>query len=130
MVFSQAVFEHFDDIHSTISQLSKICKSGAVLVAEVDLKTHSRWIRDKDPNNIYRYPKWLYNLFWFRGIPNRLRPFHYKEALERFGWKDITITPLATLDDCDNSYSGLDRMFSDSKNQRSYLSIMICAKKG
>ena len=56
MVFSQAAFEHFDDIESTILQLNKVCKSGATFVAEINLKTHSRWIRDKDPDNIYRYP--------------------------------------------------------------------------
>ncbi|MBN1308394.1 MAG: methyltransferase domain-containing protein [Chitinispirillaceae bacterium] len=85
LVFSQAAFEHFDNIESTISQISSVCKTGAILVVEIDLKTHSRWIRDKDPNNIYRYQDWLYNIFRFRGIPNRIRPFEYKEALEHFG---------------------------------------------
>ena len=94
MVFSQAAFEHFDDIESTILQLNKVCKSGATFVAEINLKTHSRWIRDKDPNNIYRYPEWLYNMFRFRGIPNRVRPFQYREVLESYGWTDITITQL------------------------------------
>lgn len=53
IVFSQAAFEHFDNIDTTIAQLSMVCKPGAIIVAQIDLKTHSRWIRDIDPNNIY-----------------------------------------------------------------------------
>jgi SAM-dependent methyltransferase len=97
LVFSQAAFEHFDDIESTISYLNAVCKPGAILVVEIDLKTHSRWIRDKDPNNIYRYSNWVYNTFWFRGIPNRVRPFQYKETFERFGWRDLKLRHLENL---------------------------------
>jgi len=128
IVFSQAAFEHFDDVEETISKLSKVCKKGAILVAEVDLKTHSRWIRDKDPNNIYRYPRWLYNLFRFRGIPNRVRPFQYKNILEKHGWKNVQIFPLETIDK-EIAYCGLHRDFLDEINQMEYLSIMLCAKK-
>ena len=129
LVFSQAAFEHFDDFNATVSQLSEVCKPGAILVTEIDLKTHSRWIRDKDPNNIYRYPAYLYNTFWFRGIPNRLRPYQYKEILERFGWTDISIAPATKFDDSTDSYSGMNRAFADGKNQMDYLTIILCAKK-
>lgn len=129
IVFSQAAFEHFDDIEKTISLLSKVCKPGAVLIAEIDLKTHSRWIRNKDPNNIYRYPNWLYNLFRFRGIPNRVRPFQYKKAFEASGWTDIKIIPLKQLNDHNSCYSGMSKSFSDPKNQMEYLSIMVYATK-
>ena len=129
LVFSQAAFEHFDDIETTIAQLSAVCKPGAMLVAEIDLKTHSRWIRDKDPNNIYRYPNYLYKAFCFRGIPNRVRPFQYKEAFERFGWTNILITPLRKLDHDDSCYLGMNATFSDKKNQMEYLSIMLCATR-
>ncbi len=129
IVFSQAAFEHFDDVEETISHLSKVCKPGAVLTVQVDLKAHSRWIRDKDPNNIYRFPQWLYQLFYFRGIPNRVRPYQYKEAFERFGWQDVSVTPLKTLKNPKNAYSGMNHSFTDEKNQMEYLSIMICAKK-
>ncbi|MCW5207340.1 methyltransferase domain-containing protein [Desulfobulbus sp. US2] len=129
LVFSQAAFEHFDDIESTVSLLSRVCKPGAVLIAEIDLQTHSRWIRDKDPNNIYRYPEWVYSLFRFRGVPNRLRPFQYKEAFEKKGWTDIQIVPLRELPDVDNSYSGMDKFFFDRMNRMEYLSIMLCARK-
>ncbi|HBG04816.1 MAG: hypothetical protein A2075_11545 [Geobacteraceae bacterium GWC2_58_44] len=129
LVFSQAAFEHFDDVAATISQLSAVCKPGATLVAEIDLKTHSRWIRDRDPNNIYRYPSCLYNAFWFRGIPNRVRPFQYREALERFGWTDVSIIPRKKLSANRGDCSGMNQAFAEKKNQMDYLSIMICAKK-
>ncbi|MDD1607460.1 MAG: class I SAM-dependent methyltransferase [Methylococcaceae bacterium] len=130
LVFSQAAFECFDDIETTVSQLNVVCKSGAILLAEIDLQSHSRGIRDWDPNYIHRYPRWVYNLFWFRGIPNRLRPYQYKEAFERAGWTDISIVPLKKLDDLDKSYAGVYKDFADHKNQMDYLSIMFCARKG
>lgn len=129
LVFSQAAFEHFDDIEETISQLSVVCKPGAILIIEIDLQTHSRWIRDEDPNNIYRYPDGFYNVFWFRGIPNRVRPFQYKKAFEYHGWTDIEITPLSKLDDHDKSHSGMNKTFVHRENQMDYLSIILCAKK-
>jgi len=129
LVFSQAVFEHFDNIDATIEQMSVVCKPGAILVTEIDLHTHSRYIRDKDPNNIYRYHRAVYNAFWFRGMPNRVRPFQYKEMLQRHGWENIVITPLLTLNDTYKKCSGLSKDFIDEKNQMNYLSIMICARK-
>lgn len=129
LVFSQAAFEHFDDINETINRLSKVCKPGAILIAEIDLITHSRWIRDRDPNNIYRYPDHVYNAFWYRGIPNRVRPFQYKKAFENFGWTDISITPQQMINDYNLSYSGMNRAFVDYRNQMDYSSITLCARK-
>ncbi len=84
-------------------------------------------IREKDPNNIYRFPEWLYRLFYFRGIPNRVRPYQYKKALEQFGWKNVTVSPLKAIKN--PPYSGMNNAFSSDKNQMDYLSIIICAKK-
>ena len=129
LVFSQAAFEHFDDIDATISQLSSVCRPGAKIAVLIDLKTHSRWIRDKDPNNIYRYSKRIYNAFWFRGIPNRVRPYQYKEALERSGWRDVSVTPLTMVNDHGKGRSGMNKAFADRKNQMECLSVMVCARK-
>ena len=128
-VFSQAAFEHFDDIEETIVKLGRICRPGAIIVAEIDLRTHSRWIRDKDPNNIYRYQGYVYDAFWFRGIPNRVRPFQYKEAFERLGWTDVLITPISRLADYETSYAGMSGTFSNEKNQMDYLTIILCATR-
>lgn len=129
LVFSQAAFEHFDDIGHTVEQLSIVCKPGAMIVAEIDLKTHSRWIRDKDPNNIYRYSNEIYSAFWFRGIPNRVRPYQYREAFERNGWTDIKITPIERVSNPRQGALAAHRQFRSARNEMSYLSIIFCATK-
>ena len=132
IVFSQAAFEHFDNVEKTVAQLSEVVKHGGIFIAEVDLKTHTRWIRDADPLNIYRYSDVTYNLFKFSGSPNRVRPFEYEEILEKHGWTNITINPLTILE---KNYLNrkmivsLNRRFSDPINNMDYLSIMIHAIK-
>ena len=129
LVFSQAAFEHFDDVVRTVEQLSIVCKPGATIVAEIDLKTHSRWIRDKDPNNIYRYSNGVYQAFRFRGIPNRVRPYQYRDIFERHGWVDVSVTPLEQIKGRDNSIVAVNEQFRDARNQLELLSVVICAKK-
>jgi SAM-dependent methyltransferase len=131
IVFSNAAFEHFDNIYETIKAISAVTVSGGIFIALVDLITHSRWIRDKDPNNIYRYPKWLYRLFSIRGTPNRVRPYQYKEALEINGWNNIKIETNNTLEDARYNFikNHLDKEFIEGKNQMKYLFIWICATK-
>jgi SAM-dependent methyltransferase len=129
LVFSQAAFEHFDDVGATISQLGAVCRPGAILVAEIDLKTHTRWIRDQDPNNIYRYSRRVYRLFHFRGSPNRVRPYQYKEMLEMHRWTNVVIVPRVKLPNPEISQSGLNAAFVDPRNQMDYLSVVVCATK-
>lgn len=131
LVFSQAAFEHFDDLDKVFSQLRKVVKSGGTLVAEVDLQTHTRWIRDADPLNIYRYRDYPYDLLKFPGSPNRVRPYEYQEILERSGWKDVHIDALLVLDGdyMSKVQNSLSERFRDSLNQMHILSMMICATK-
>ncbi len=130
IVFSQAVFEHFENVELTVRQLSEICKPGAIFIALIDLKTHSRWIRDKDPNNIYRYSDRFYNLFQFSGIPNRMRPYQYKHILKKHGWNQIKVVAKKSLskESIQNCRSSLNSQFNDYVNQMDYLSVWICAK--
>jgi SAM-dependent methyltransferase len=129
LVFSQAAFEHFDDIDSVMQQLAEVCRPGAVLVAEIDLKTHSRWVRDHDPNNIYRYSDGLYELFRFRGIPNRVRPKEYRRALERYGWSRIEVIPQTQASGAQSDIRGFNRRFRSADSEMSYLTIMLCATR-
>jgi hypothetical protein len=129
LVVSQAAFEHFENMESVISQLNFVCKPGAMMVLEIDLKTHSRWISNKDPNNIFRYSSSLYNAFKYRGIPNRMRPYQYKELFEKYGWENIVITPIELVKNRNSAYSGLDKAFFDNSNQMEFLSIIFCARK-
>jgi len=131
MIVSQAAFEHFDDVPRVIQQLSQVARRGAIIVAEIDLQTHSRWIREKDPLNIYRYPDWLYRLGYFRGVPNRIRPYEYRALLEQYGWEHIETVPLRTLDQGDWAHPcrWLARKFQDPNVEMEYLSIMLFAVK-
>ncbi len=128
IVFSQAAFEHFDDVEATIARVSRTCRKGAWLVAEIDLKTHSRWICDKDPNNIYRYPTGLYRAFYFPGIPNRMRPYQYEDILKRHGWADIQIIPRRCLPEGVPAYDGMAKPFRDAKNRMEELVVVVCAR--
>jgi SAM-dependent methyltransferase len=131
LIVSQAAFEHFDDLHRTIEQMSKLARPGAVLVCEVDLSTHTRWIRGRDPLNIYRYSDAFYNLMKFRGSPNRVRPQEYREMLSAAGWCDIQQFPLAVLDTdyVQRVQPKLAQRFKDPANEMECLSIMLCARK-
>lgn len=123
LVVSNAAFEHFDDIEETIRDVTAVCRPGARMVVSVDLTTHSRWIHDKDPNNIYRYPDSLYRLFHFRGIPNRRRPYEYVQALQSCGWKDIRVDSVHSID----VTTRLAPRFRDPKNQMEMQTVAICA---
>lgn len=132
IVFSNAAFEHFTNVEMTIKELNNIIKAGGILISTIDLQTHTRWIRDRDPLNIYRYNDFLWNLFKVKGSPNRVRSFEYKDLLEKNGWYDIQIEPLQVLDEeclqkvraaLNNKFRNLDA------SELRMLSIIVMAKK-
>ncbi|NJN29043.1 MAG: class I SAM-dependent methyltransferase [Synechococcales cyanobacterium RM1_1_8] len=131
LVFSQAAFEHFDDVDRMAQQLGEVVKPGGMLIAEVDLMTHSRWIREKDPNNIYRYNDGLYNLFYFKGIPNRVRPNFYRECLLKHGWKEVLLKPLECLSEpqAGRLSQSWSPKFRGAEHQMECLTFMLCATK-
>lgn len=129
LVLSQAAFEHFDDVGATMAGLFDVCTPGTVIATEIDLMTHSRWIRDQDPNNIYRYPQWLYSLLTFRGSPTRLRPHDYVKAFEDAGWTNIEVQPLQTVKGEDYKVSGMYGRYAQPVSQMDALSIMVCATR-
>lgn len=98
LIVSCAAFEHFTDIERTIAALSTVARPGAVSLHIVDFQTHSGWIRDRDPNNIYRFPAWLYRLLTFPGQPNRKRPADYLRAFEENGWDDVRFIPASVIE--------------------------------
>jgi SAM-dependent methyltransferase len=126
IVVSNAAFEHFDDAATTIAQVSQIVKPGGLACITIDLQTHSRWIRDADPNNIYRYPERLYRLFHFPGQPNRVRPHEYRNAFETNGWTNIVMTPENRLDPRFPARAHKD--FSGDRHW-DWLSFTLCATK-
>jgi SAM-dependent methyltransferase len=131
LVVSQAAFEHFADVEDTIKQLSTVVKSGAVLIAEIDLMTHTGTLRTRDPLNIYRYPTALYRLARFSGIPNRVRPCVYKHALEQNGWYNVEVVPLQTLSqkEVDTIRPHLARPFQQQSAEMHILTFLLRATK-
>jgi ubiquinone/menaquinone biosynthesis C-methylase UbiE len=98
VVLSNAAFEHFDDVPDVAHQLARVVKPGGRICVFIDLKTHSRWIRDKDPTNIYRYSRWLYRLFYFPGQPNRVRPAQYRQAFIDAGFRQVVTSAVSRTD--------------------------------
>ena len=131
LVVSQAAFEHFSDVETTIKELTGVMKSGGVLIAEIDLMTHTGALRSRDPLNIYRYSNLLYKLLNFSGIPNRLRPTTYRAILEKNGWKDIEVIPLQVLpkEHARNTSSQLAKTFRSDENEMHVLTFLLRATK-
>jgi len=130
LIFSQAAFEHFDNVEKVINQLTDLAAPGAHFIAEIDLQTHTQAIRDRDPLNIYRFSDGFYRACHFVGIPNRVRPDAYVDFMEKFSWQNIQIVPLNMLDKqkteqirpCLNK-----KLVSDA--HLNYLSFVLIAKK-
>lgn len=126
---SCAAFEHFDDVADTIARMSRVALPGAVACIRVDFSTHSRWLRTRDPNNIYRYPDWLYWSLPFPGKPNRVRPDELICIFEAQGWNDIEFHPvrIAPLDYCRAANGSLARPFRRPEARMEVLSGIIMA---
>ncbi|MGX1740464.1 methyltransferase domain-containing protein [Bosea sp. NPDC055353] len=114
LIVSCAAFEHYDNPAAAIAAMTQVARPGCEAVHIIDLQTHSRWIRERDPNNIYRYPEPLYRLFAFPGQPNRQRPADYIRSFENEGWNDVRFVPSRTVDPALRAASlcGLSRPFA------------------
>jgi SAM-dependent methyltransferase len=131
LVVSHAAFEHFEDVERVLRDLGRVVRAGGVLLAEVDLQTHTRWIRERDPLNIYRHGEALYRLFRFPGAPNRVRPGQYRDWLARSGFERVEIGPARLLE---GAYASsvrphVARAFRDDEDLDA-LSIRIRATRG
>lgn len=130
-IFSHAAFEHFDDSEKVIKEISEVSAPGAVFVATIDPKTHSRPINISDPLNIYRYPNWFYRAARYSGIPNRWRPKDYIAALKKYGFDNIQAVPLTLLspEKLKKVLPKLNRRFQNADNQMEILDFMLLATK-
>lgn len=130
-VVSNAAMEHVVDVPKTLHEIDRVTVSGGVVCLHVDLQTHTRVIRERDPLNIYRYSRLLYRLARFSGIPNRIRPHIYQETLEKLGWEDIRIMPVTSVSDkvLKRDQPGLARHFRHAEAQMEILSFLLLARK-
>lgn len=114
LIVSCAAFEHYDSVPKAVAGLTRVARAGCETAHIIDLQTHSRWIRERDPNNIYRYSDAVYRLFRFPGQPNRQRPADYVGAFEAEGWAHVRFAPSRTIEPPlrGPSLAGLARPFS------------------
>jgi hypothetical protein len=131
LVVSHSALEHVGKLDRTFEQLSARVTERAHFIAEIDLQTHTRWIRDHDPLNIYRYRRQTWRTFSFSGIPNRVRPDTYFGTLEKHGWTDLRIYPQRVLpmDYVGTVEPTLDQEFRGDPEHLSWLSIVVCASR-
>jgi len=134
VVFSQVTLnavDNIDNIEVTFDKVTKIVKTGGYTFSNIDLKTNTRWLRDKDPLSIYRYSDNIYRLLSFKGSPNRVRPDAYVEALKRLNWDDIKFVPMRILRE-DQIKALRPYLFGRFKECEdiSYLSGFLFARKG
>ncbi len=132
LFLSHAVFEHLSKVDSVIADLSRVARPGALLVAEIDLQTHTRWIRDVDPLNIYRYQNATYRSLRFSGTPNRVRPDEYMHLLMQNGWKEVRFFPRRVLppEYIERVEPTLARRFRGDLEHLGWLSVVLCARYG
>jgi SAM-dependent methyltransferase len=131
LIVSNAAFEHFDDVEATLQGVSACAAPGAIFIAMVDFQTHTRVLRQKDPNNIYRYPPSFYRALHFPGQPNRWRPRDYIQALNRNGWINATARAVDTAPTkyCEWSNRWLAREFRAAGSEMHVLTGVIVAEK-
>lgn len=130
LILSCAAFEHFDTIETTINGLTKVARSGCVSLHIVDLQTHTNAIRERDPNNIYRFSPWFYSLLAFPGQPNRKRPIDYVRAFEKNGWTDIQVIAAKSIppEKRDLLTAGLGSPFDRPEMEMHILDLVIISR--
>ncbi len=97
VLVSQAVLEHLDDVRKIFDTLRPALGTNAIMGHEVDLGTHTRWLRVLDPLNLLRYSDTTYKLLKFSGSPNRLRMCDYQDILDQLGFEKVKTRPLIVL---------------------------------
>jgi len=98
ILVTQAVLEHLRDVRNVFGMLRQKLSRDSLMLNEVDLSTHTRFIRDVDPLNILRYSETFYSFLRFRESPNRLRMGDYELFLNQLGYKNIRTFPIKILD--------------------------------
>ncbi len=99
IILSQAVWEHIVDPETALLNLIKSAKKAAIIINEVDLSSHTRFIRDIDPLNLLRFGNSTYDILSFPGTPNRLRGSDYLQLSNKIGLQNTHIVPIKIVND-------------------------------
>jgi hypothetical protein len=98
ILVTQAVLEHLHEIKNIFTTLRQKLSRDGWMINEVDLSTHTRFLRDWDPLNILRYSHSVYNLLRFNESPNRWRMSDYESSFNELGYKHVKTFPIKILD--------------------------------
>jgi hypothetical protein len=95
---TQAVLEHLEEIKNIFVILRQKLSRDGLMIHEVDLSTHTRFLMDWDPLNLLRFSHPVYNLLRFNESPNRWRMSDYESILDQLGYKNLRTFPIKILD--------------------------------
>jgi SAM-dependent methyltransferase len=92
LAFSRAVLEHVDDVHATFADMAAALKPGGTAIHQADLKSHG--LHRRNPLDFLSWPQPLWQLMYsHKGMPNRWRVNHYREAIGACGLKLESLSP-------------------------------------
>jgi SAM-dependent methyltransferase len=94
LAFSRAVLEHVDDVRATFADMAAALKPAGRAIHQVDLKSHG--LHRRNPLDFLTWPASLWTLMYsHKGVPNRWRIDHYRDAIAASGLKPERLTPTA-----------------------------------
>lgn len=131
LVISRAVLEHVDDLPATFADMYQALREGSLAVHEVDLKSHG--LHRRNPLDFLTWPPrlWLW-MYAHKGVPNRLRVNHYRDAITASGFVTMLMQPtlFANEQDIAEVRRHLAAPFKDISDQDlSWLGFWIVLKK-
>lgn len=131
LVISRAVLEHVDDLPATFTDMYQALREDGIAVHEVDLKSHG--LHRRNPLDFLTWPRrlWLW-MYAHKGVPNRLRVNHYRDAITASGLETVLMRPtlLANEQDMAEVRPHLAGPFKDISDQDlSWLSFWMVLKK-
>lgn len=131
LVISRAVLEHVNDLPATFNDMYQALRDGGLAVHEIDLKSHG--LHRTNPLDFLTWPSYLWSwMYAYKGVPNRLRINHYKEAACASGLHTLLLRPtqLAEKQDITAIRPYLAAPFRDiSDEDLSWLGFWMVLKK-
>lgn len=131
LVVSRAVLEHVNNLPASFADMYKVLRKGGLAVHEIDLKSHG--LHYANPLDFLTWPSNLWSwMYSHKGVPNRLRVNHYREALAATNFTIISMqsTLLAEEQDVESVRPYLAEPFENiSDEDLSWLGFWIVLNK-
>jgi SAM-dependent methyltransferase len=92
LVFSRAVLEHVNNLDATFADMARALKADAILLHQVDLKSHG--LHRRNPLDFLTWPPALWSwMHSHKGVPNRWRVNRYRDVMQRSGFETLLLRP-------------------------------------